>query len=74
MLTQATLLGGSWIFLAVVIAFLFSVIYGLFTNRGSGIANHPYGKVHGGAPGAIGSSSGPSGKDHHQAYSSRGMR
>jgi hypothetical protein len=44
--------GGSFIFLAFVVLFLLSVIYGLYTSRGSGISQRPYGKVYGGAPGA----------------------
>ena len=30
------------------------VVYGYFTVKGSGIAETPYGKVYGGAPGAFG--------------------
>jgi hypothetical protein len=29
------------------------VVYGYFTVRGSGIAEHPYHRVYGGAPGAF---------------------
>lgn len=65
--------GGGAIFLGVVIVFLASVVYGLFTTGGSGINQRPYGKVYGGAPGAHGPSE-VSGKDSHQAYSRRGMR
>ena len=64
---------GGLIFMGVVIVFLGSVVYGLFTTRGSGISQTPYGKIYGGAPGAHGSSE-VSGKDPHQAYSRRGMR
>ena len=32
---------------------LAGVIYGYFTVEGSGIAEHPYHDVHGGAPGAF---------------------
>jgi hypothetical protein len=38
------------------------VVYGYYTVDGSGIAETPYGKIYGGAPGAIGPSS-VSGKD-----------
>ena len=30
------------------------VVYGYFTVSGSGIAERPYGKIYGGAPGAFG--------------------
>jgi hypothetical protein len=36
----------------VSIVMLVGVIYGYYTVSGSGIAEHPYGKVYGGAPGA----------------------
>ena len=39
-----------------------AVVYGYFTVDGSGIAETPYGKVYGGAPGANGPAS-VSGKD-----------
>ena len=48
--------------LIVVVALFIGVAYGWFTVRGSGIAERPYGKVYGGAPGAIGPAS-VSGKD-----------
>jgi hypothetical protein len=57
-----TIAGGAWIFLAVCVVFLFGVTYGFYTVKGSGISERPYGKVYGGAPGAIGPSS-VSGKD-----------
>jgi hypothetical protein len=38
----------------VSIVMLVGVIYGYYTVSGSGIAEHPYGKIYGGAPGAIG--------------------
>ena len=44
--------GGSFIFMAVSLAFLVGVILTLFTRRGSGMNHHPYRHVHGGAPGA----------------------
>lgn len=52
----AALAGGSWIFLAFTILFLFAVIYGLYTRRGSGISQRPYGSVYGDSPGALGES------------------
>jgi len=38
----------------VSILMLVGVIYGYYTVSGSGIAEHPYGKIYGGAPGAFG--------------------
>ena len=38
----------------VSIVMLVGVIYGYYTVSGSGIAEHPYRKVYGGAPGAFG--------------------
>jgi hypothetical protein len=38
----------------VSIVMLVGVIYGYYTVSGSGIAEHPYGKIYGGAPGAFG--------------------
>jgi hypothetical protein len=36
------------------VVMFFAVVYGYYTVDGSGIAEHPYGKVYGGAPGAFG--------------------
>jgi hypothetical protein len=46
------LAGGTWIFLGVVVLFLVGVIIGFYTRRGSGVDQHPYRHVYGGAPGA----------------------
>ena len=43
---------GSLIFLAFMVILFFAVAYGYFTRTGSGINPRPYGKLHGGAPGA----------------------
>ena len=51
-----TLADGSWIFLAVILVWLVSVTYGLYTRRGSGINQRPYGNRYTNAPGAIGAS------------------
>lgn len=40
------------VFLAFMILMLVGVIIGLYTRRGSGIDQHPYRHVYGGAPGA----------------------
>ena len=64
------------IVLAVVMLMLFvGVVYGYFTVSGSGIAERPYGKIYGGAPGAHGPGS-ASGRDDRVAMStwSRGTR
>ena len=39
--------------LVLCIVVLVGVIYGYYTVEGSGIAEHPYRNVHGGAPGAF---------------------
>jgi hypothetical protein len=60
----------------IVCAVLFvGVVYGYYTVRGSGIAEHPYGKVYGGSPGALGSAS-ASGRDERVSISTwtRGTR
>ena len=67
--------GGADIFLAFIIVFLFAVVYGLYTARGSGISQHPYGNRYHGAPLAYRQSF-LSGRDEIEAvrWSSRGMR
>src|SRR3954447_13531659 len=47
-----TLAGGAWIFLVAIVAILFAVIYGLYSQSGSGINQHPYGNAYGDANGA----------------------
>jgi hypothetical protein len=49
---MAALAGGSLPFLGAVIIFLFAVVLGLFTRKGSGIEHHAYKHVYSGAPGA----------------------
>ncbi|HEX2414890.1 MAG TPA: hypothetical protein VHJ37_06725 [Thermoleophilaceae bacterium] len=39
--------------LGVCVVMLIGVIYGYYTVSGSGIAEHPYHNMHGGAPGAF---------------------
>ena len=70
----ATLAGGTWVIVGFM-AFLFvGVVVGYYTATGSGITPRPYGKIYGGAPGAIGPSD-VSGKDHREIVSySRGTR
>ena len=52
-----------------------AVVYGYFTVDGSGIAETPYGKIYGGAPGAYGPGS-ASGRDERVSMSNwtRGTR
>jgi len=73
MTTTIALAGGSWIFLAVVILFLVGNIIALYTRVGSGINQHAYGKIYGGAPGA-GLDSRLSGHDGREHNWSRGTR
>ncbi len=48
------LAGGALFFLVFIVGYLGAVIHGLYTTKGSGIDNHPYGNRYGGAPGAWG--------------------
>jgi hypothetical protein len=59
----------------VMVAGFVGVVYGYFTVKGSGIAERPYGKVYGGAPGAYGPGS-ASGHDDRVSMQnwSRGTR
>ena len=52
-----------------------AVVYGYYTAKGSGIAETPYGKIYGGAPGAYGPGS-ASGRDERVSMSdwTRGTR
>ena len=63
------------IVLAVLFAFTIAVAYALYALRPSGISQHPYGKIYGGAPGAHGPAS-ASGRDAGVSISdwSRGTR
>jgi hypothetical protein len=65
------------LYMAIFLVLLFvGVVYGYYTVKGSGISETPYGKVYGGAPGAIGEAS-ASGKDYRTgriADWSRGTR
>ena len=56
MTTAMTLAGGAWTFAAFMMIFLMACIYGLYTTRGSGIGQHPYGNIYSNAPGAKGPS------------------
>ena len=43
---------GSFIFLAFLVIGFFSIVYGYFTAKGSGINPRAYGKMYSGAPGS----------------------
>jgi len=51
-LATFSLAGGAWIFLAVIVVFAISAIYGLYTRRGSGINQRSYSRAYNSAPGA----------------------
>ena len=53
---------GSEIIVLVCLIMFFGVVYGYYTVKGSGIAETPYNKIYGGAPGAHGASN-VSGRD-----------
>jgi len=59
----------------VCVLLLVGVVYGYYTVGGSGIAEHPHGKIYSGAPGAYGPGS-ASGRDERVSMStwSRGTR
>jgi hypothetical protein len=69
------LVDGSWIFLGVCVLMFVGVVIGFYTVKGSGISETPYGKIYGGAPGAIGPGS-ASGKDSRERMAdwTRGTR
>ncbi len=65
---------GSWVILGFMAFMFVGVVVGYYTQLGSGITARPYGKIYGGAPGAIGPSD-ISGKDHRETVAwSRGTR
>ncbi|MGH2823742.1 MAG: hypothetical protein ACRDLY_12115 [Thermoleophilaceae bacterium] len=57
------------------IVMFIGVVYGYYTVSGSGIAEHPHGKIYSGAPGAFGPA-GASGRDESVSMRnwSRGTR
>lgn len=61
--------------LIVIVVLFVGVVYGYYTVSGSGIAERPYGKIYGGAPGAFGPGS-ASGRDDRVSMRdwSRGTR
>ena len=71
----AALAGGSWEMVIFMVIMFFGVVYGYYTIKGSGISQHPHGKVYSGAPGAK-SPSNASSRDASQSMAnwSRGTR
>ena len=65
---------GAWIFLAFTLLFAVALVLGLYTRIGSGINQHPYGKPHGGAPGANTDNRRVTGRDGIATLTSRGTR
>ena len=65
---------GSLIFLAFLVVAFFGVVFGYFTRTGSGINPRPYGKIHGGAPGAFGPGNVSGRDDRERVPWSRGTR
>jgi hypothetical protein len=51
-----SLAGGWQVFLGFIVVFLLATIHSLYTRRGSGINQRPYGNVYSAASGARGSS------------------
>ena len=68
------ILDGAWIFLAFIILFGISLMFGLYTRRGSGINDHPYARRYGDAPGADTDRSRVTAKDGLATIMSRGTR
>jgi len=62
------------IFLAFLFAFTIAVAYGLYALRPSGISQHPYGKVYGGAPGSASANRMTGSADREVLSWSRGTR
>ena len=55
---------GGNIYMAIFMVLMFiGVVYGYYTTKGSGIAETPYGKIYGDAPGAGGAQASASGHD-----------
>jgi hypothetical protein len=55
---------GGNLYMAIFMVLMFiGVVYGYYTVKGSGIAETPYGKIYGGAPGAGSSKASASGRD-----------
>ena len=67
--------GGSLEMVVFMAIMFFGVVYGYYTIKGSGISQHPHGKVYSGAPGAKSPSNAWS-RDQSQRMSdwSRGTR
>ena len=72
---SVAVVSGSWEMVGFMAIMFLAVVYGYFTIKGSGIAQHPHGKAYSGAPGAK-SPSNAFGRDQGQRMSdwSRGTR
>jgi hypothetical protein len=62
------------IVLAVLFAFTLAVAYALYALRPSGISQHPYGKIYGGAPGSAAASRMTGSADREVVNWTRGTR
>jgi len=62
------------IFLAFLFAFTIAVAYGLYALGATGISQHPYGKVYGGAPGSASKSRMTGSADREVLTWTRGTR
>jgi hypothetical protein len=66
------LAGGAIIFLLFLVGYTIAVAYSTYGRRGNAITHQPYGKVYGGAPGAMSEDSRPTGRDRGVASWTRG--
>ncbi|MBV9212807.1 MAG: hypothetical protein JOZ25_04080 [Actinobacteria bacterium] len=73
-LVPLALARGSWVMVAFCFFMFFGIVIGYYTRKGSGIEPRPYGKVYGGAPGAIGPGSVSGRDDRERVDWSRGTR
>ncbi len=68
------LAGGALVFALFIVVFLAATVYGLYTRAGSGIAQRPYNRIYGGAPGASRDSRLGGNPDREMRNWSRGTR
>jgi hypothetical protein len=65
---------GSFIMVGFCVFMFVGIVVGYYTRKGSGIEPRPYGKIYGGAPGAIGPGSVSGRDDRERVDWSRGTR
>ncbi len=65
---------GSWVMVGFCFFMFFGIVIGYYTRKGSGIEPRPYGKIYGGAPGAMGPGSVSGRDDRERVDWSRGTR